>query len=386
MTAWLRRSCCRIFASFRKPALDRDFQEEIESHVEMLTEDNIKRGMGKKEARREAILEIGGLESLKDLHRDTRGLSLLENTWRDLRFAFRMLARKPLFTAVIVITLGLGIRANSAVFSIINTVLLRPLPFPEPDGIIRINETNLSKGFSSFSVSAANFLDWRDQSQSFEHLAAYDRHSFNYSGGEFPQLLRALAATDGFLQILGAQLQIGRPFLPGEYQPGRERVLILSHGLWQNSFSADPGILGKTIVLNDQEFAVAGVLQPRFAYGGQFDMLLPRTFTPGELSRRHSHSLAAIARLKENVSIEQARTEMLAIAERLSAVYPKSNQGWSVRLRTLPEVLTGSIGPQLFILLAAVGFLILIVTVTSACFIPAIRAARMDPLKALREE
>ncbi|HEV2668683.1 MAG TPA: ABC transporter permease, partial [Blastocatellia bacterium] len=183
----------------------------------------------------------------------------MQTLWQDLRYGARMLLKRPGFTLVAILTLALGIGANTAIFSVVNAVLLRPLPFKEPDRLMTILETKLPQ-FPEFSVAPGNFLDWKRQNTVFERLVAYTGAPFNLVGAGDPEQLRGLKVTDGFFAMFGAQPQIGRDFLPEEDQPGRNNVVILSHGLWQRRFAGEANILNQTLTLSGQSYTVIGVM------------------------------------------------------------------------------------------------------------------------------
>jgi len=279
---------------------------------------------------------------------------------KDLKYAIRMLVKNPGFTVVAALTLALGIGANTAIFTVVNAILLKPLPFPEPGRIVLVNENNLSKGWSTFSVSPPNFLDWRAQNQSFQRIAAFGTGSFNYTGGESPERLRGLRGTEGFLEILGGQPMTGRGFLAEEYQKGKDHVAILNYGFWQRAFASDPAVLGKTILLNGEGYTVVGVMHPGFRFGGEVALFTPRAFDADELKWRGAHYLNVIAQLKPGVTVKQADTEMSMLAERLAHQYPNSNSGWGATVESLQEAVAGDVRPQLIVLLGAVLFVLLI--------------------------
>ena len=284
----------------------------------------------------------------------------MEILLKDIRYGIRRLISNPGFAIVATITLALGIGANAAIFSVVNTVLLRPLPFKDPDSLIMIRETKLPQ-FPEFSVSPGNFLDWRKQNTVFERLVATRGSSFNLIGSGDPQRLIGLNVSDGFFAMLGAQPQIGRDFLPEEDQPGRNNVVILSNGFWQNQFGGSSSIINQTINLNGQGYTVIGVMPPTFRFGDLATALwTPMAFTAQQAQQHGGHYLSAIGRLKPGVPLEQARAEMSTIANRLAAQYPDANTGWNVKLTPMLEYQVRSIKPALLVLLGAVAFVLLI--------------------------
>jgi putative ABC transport system permease protein len=305
----------------------------------------------------------------------------METFIQDIRFGIRMLAKKPMFSIIAVITLALGIGANTAIFSVVNGVLLRPLPFKEPDRLMMIRETKLPQ-FPEFSVAPGNFLDWKKQNTVFERLVAYKGSSLNLIGTDDPERLRALNVTEGFFAMLGAQPQLGRDFLAEEDQVGHNNVVILSYGLWQRRFSGDPKILNQTITLNRQAYTVIGVMPATFHFGSgenELDLWTPMAFTEGQAQNHGGHGLVAIGQLKPGITVDQARAEMSAIAGRLAAQYPV-DIGWDVKIMPLLEFSVRSIKPALLILLVAVAFVLLIACANVANLLLARAAGRQKEI------
>jgi len=305
----------------------------------------------------------------------------METFIHDIRFGIRMLAKKPMFSIIAVITLALGIGANTAIFSVVNGVLLRPLPFKEPDRLMMIRETKLPQ-FPEFSVAPGNFLDWKKQNAVFERLVAYKGSSLNLIGTGDPERLRALNVTEGFFAMLGAQPQLGRDFLAEEDQVGHNNVVILSYGLWQRRFSGDPKILNQTITLNRQAYTVIGVMPATFHFGSgenELDLWTPMAFTEEQAQNHGGHNLVAIGQLKPGVTVDQARAEMSAIAGRLAAQYPV-DIGWDVKIMPLLEFSVRSIKPALLVLLVAVAFVLLIACANVANLLLARAAGRQKEI------
>jgi putative ABC transport system permease protein len=299
---------------------------------------------------------------------------------QDLRYAVRMLLKNLSFAVIAVIALALGIGANAAIFSVVNAVLLRPLPFEDPDNLVVIRETKLPQ-FPEFSVSPGNFLDWQKQNNVFERIAALNSTAFNLVGTGEPERLQGLRITDGFFAMLGAQPQMGRDFLPEEDQPGRNNVVILSHGLWQRRFGGDPDIINQTLTLSGNSYTVVGVMPQTFRYGGSStELFTPMAFTAQQAQQHGSHFLGAIGRLKPGVTLEQARSEMSAIADRLAEQYPDTNAGWNVKMTPMLDYAVGSIKPALLVLLGAVAFVLLIACANVANLLLARAAARQKEI------
>ncbi|HEX8089384.1 MAG TPA: ABC transporter permease [Blastocatellia bacterium] len=298
----------------------------------------------------------------------------MDNLLQDIRFGFRMLMKKPGFTAVAVLTLALGIGANSAIFSVVNAILFRPLPFQDPDRLVMIWEKNpgLNLGVDELAVSTANFVDWKSQSQVFEQLAAFDSKSFNLTGVGEPDRVGGVRVSAAFFNLLGVKAMLGRTFLAEEDEPGKSKVVVISHGLWQRRFGSDPSIIGKTISLDGISYDVVGVMPPKFRFPQSSDMPVyydfpqetslwtPLAFTAEQITDRDSHDEVALGRLKPNVTLPQAQAEMNTIAGSLERQYPETNTGWGVSLVPLHKQLVGNIRSALLILVGAVGCVLLI--------------------------
>jgi putative ABC transport system permease protein len=286
----------------------------------------------------------------------------MRNLWQDLLYGGRLLRKSPAFTLVAVLTLGLGIGANAAIFSIVNAVILRPLPYPNPQQLVMVWETDSNRKIVRGTAPPADFLDWRSQNQSFQSIAAYHLWFFTLSGTGDPEQLWGAQVSPVFFSMLGVKPPLGRTFRPDEEQPGHDRVVILSHGVWAQHFGRDPTIIGRSITLDDKAYTVVGVLPSSFSLFGpsqEIDLWLPLSFAPNEI-RRDNPSLIAFARLKDHVTLAQANADLSTISHRLSMEYPATNQGTGVRVVLLHKDLFGNIGDSLLILLAVVGLVLLI--------------------------
>jgi putative ABC transport system permease protein len=288
---------------------------------------------------------------------------MIKQVLQDIRYAARVLVKNPGFAFMVVLTLALGIGANTAIFSIVNGVLLRELPFPESDRMVTLWENNTVDGLERDDVSPANFLDWRDRQKSFESLAFANPHSLDYIADGEPVTFRATTVSKDFFDILAAAPLHGRVFAPDEYEAGKDKVIVLSYGLWQRRFGGDPGIVGTALNLDGEPMTIVGVMKPDFRlhlFEVDEDLWAPQIITENLKFQRKATYLKVVGRLKPGVTIEQARADMSGIAGNLATEYPATNSGIGVTTITLPEHLKGKWRLALLILLGAVGFVLLI--------------------------
>ncbi len=285
----------------------------------------------------------------------------------DVRYGARVLLKSPGFTTVAVLVLALGIGANAAIFSVVNAVVLRPLAFDQPEQLVslyHIPPPASFPGMTLFAVSPANFLDWRTQAHSFEGMSAYGFGQYTLTGKGRPEVMRMVAVTDGFFPVLHAQPMLGRVFVDGEDQPGRDHAVILSYDTWRNEFGANPAIVGSNIQLNDQAFTVVGVMPRGFEYpinpGFPAQMWKPQNWTAEDRAVRDNQNYGVIARLKPGVTVKQAKAELTTISDRLAQQYPKDDKGWGATAVPLRDDLVGNVRPALLILLGAVALVLLI--------------------------
>jgi putative ABC transport system permease protein len=285
----------------------------------------------------------------------------------DLRYSLRVLRRTPSFALAVVAVLALGIGANTAIFSIVNTVLLRPLPFEQPDTLVRLFHVPPQAtfpGMPRFSVSAANFYDWKRDARLFDGMALYRFRPFTITGGGRAEAVVAGAVGDGFFEVLRARPLLGRVFLPEEDTPGRGHVVVLSNGFWKSHFGGAPDAIGRTLTLDGEAYTVVGVMPASFSIAAwsvaHRDIWVPVAYKDEERAVRDNHNDAVVARLKPGVSAERADAEMKDISRRLEREYPKENTGWSATVVPLQELLVGDVRTSLIMLLAAVALVLLI--------------------------
>ena len=354
---WLNILAARLRALVRRDAVLNDIDEEMRAHLEMEIEANRELGMTPDEARISAAKSFGNVGSVRDLAYEVRGGGFMETLWQDLRYSGRMLVKYPGFTLIAVLTLGLGIGANTAIFSIVNAVLLRPFPYHAPEQLVTLGEF-VPRG----SVSYPNFVDWRAQSTVFDSVSAVrSNESYNFTGAGEPERLQGRLVSAGFFTLLGTKPLLGRDFAAEDDRPGANPTVVLSYPFWSRRFGNDPGIIGKQITLNNQSHTVIGVSQPNFQYGLDADVTIPIGLSAERFKARGSDpGISAVARLKPNVSQQQAQTETEMVYARMEQQYPATNTGRRGHLLSLHETFVGDVRQPLLILLGAVGLVLLI--------------------------
>jgi putative ABC transport system permease protein len=361
----------RLRGLFGARRLDEEFEAEVRAHLALATDENVRRGMTPEAAARAARLRLGGIAQLQETRRDHRGLPLVDTTMQDLKYAFRTLRKNPAFSVVAVLTLALGIGATTSMFSVLHAVLIRPLPYAQPDRLVEIFETNPLKRWTRNVVSPANYADWRRMNSVFTDIAATNGSGdkgegtldvFLTGAGE-PQRIKALQTTGNLFQVLGAAPLIGRTFTDEETYDGHQRVVILSYSLWRSLFAADPSVVGRSITLSGRAYTVVGVMPQTFFYPSHDIQLWgPVGYKPSLFTEaRRPHWLRVVARLKPGVSLDRAQHEMDAIAARLEKMYPDTNTKMGVRLEGLHDAFAFDARPALLILFGAVGTVFLIV-------------------------
>lgn len=304
----------------------------------------------------------------------------MSNLWKDLSYAARMMLRQPGFTLVAILTLALGIGANSAIFSVVNAVLLRPLPYPEPEQLVMLWEVKTEQSAGALfkgTVSFSNYQDWREQDDSFKDIAAYQLAGFSLQGKDVPERVTGATVTSNFFDVVGVRPQTGRTFQDEDNQRGRNRVVVLSDSLWRRNFGADAGVTGKEITLGGEQYTVLGVMPQGFQFPSRSTQLwMPLDLTPDQLTNRDNHWLLTLGRLKPGVTLEQAQAGMTTIARRIEQQYPEIQTGRGIQLVPLQEELVQFARPALLMLLGAVGFVLLIACTNVANLLLARSAAR----------
>jgi putative ABC transport system permease protein len=283
----------------------------------------------------------------------------MNTLFKDIRYAVRTLIRRPGFVAIAVITLGLGIGANTAMFTVVNAVLLRPLSFPEPEQLVLLQGVNPNLGITESNMSMPDIADWQKQSQSFEHIGGFISGGVLLSNGDENERIRGVAVYGNFFSLLRTNAMLGRVIQPDDAETGRESVMVLSYGLWQRRFGSDPNVIGTKVMVSGESTTIVGVMPPGFDYPEQSEGWWNFEINPTN-ERRDNRFVNVIGRLKPNVSIQQAQAEMDTINQRLAQSYVDTNQGWSVKLTNLHESLVGELRTALLVLLGAVAFVLLI--------------------------
>jgi predicted permease len=390
------RHCRRLFAKLknliRRGPADRELDREVSAHLTLLEDEFQRRGMSLDEARIEARRAYGGVEQAKQLHREERSILWLEQTFADLRYACRSLLKTPGFSAVAVLTLALGIGANIAIFTVVNAVLLRPLPFQHPERLVRVLDDLNGAGAKDVGMSVPELEDLRDRSGVFDDISVIWPVSTALSGGDHTERIEMLGTSFDYFQILGAQAALGRVYGPRDAAPGFTEAVVISDGLWKRQFGGDPRILGRRIRVDEDGYTIVGVMPPDFRHPGQtlagdVELWAAAGFAanpfPSPPARAQRFLPGAIARLKPGLTLQQAQQHLDALAAQLAQNYPTEYPAasrWSLRLEPVEQNLTGSVRPTLVLLSAAVGFVLLMVSVNMASLLVARSSARMREL------
>lgn len=367
----------RLLRLLRRSQLDRDMNEEMQDHLDRETAQNIARGLPPDEARYAALRAFGGVEQIKERARDARPLVWFSQLRQDLRYALRMLRRDPGFTATVVLTLALGLGACTTVFSVVNGILLRPLPYPQSEQLVSLWEDASGKGTGWNIVAGAQFSDWREQLTTLEAISAVRRVRMNLTGSGQPEQLNVHLVSAAYLNILRLRPQLGRDFLPDDDQPGRGQVVILSHRFWQRYFGGATDIVDRTIQLGVGSYTVVGILPPAPELPYTCDALVPFVFGSEPWHRtRGDHRLRVIGRIKPGLTVEQVQAELNAVTDRLRPSYPSWKHHWGALAAPLHGQMTTAVRPQLWVLFGAVGCVLLIACANIAGLLLARMAAR----------
>jgi putative ABC transport system permease protein len=377
----LRALLLRLAALLGRRRPDFEIAAELEGYLALHTEENMRRGMTREEARRQAILKLGGVQQTKESYRRQQGLPVLETLWQDLRYGLRMLRKNPGFSAVAIATLALGIGANTAIFTVVESVLLRPLPYEDPGRLMAVYNSAPGKGLPRFPASPPDFRTLRRQNHTLAGLAAFYTANYNLTGTDKPERLSVMVVSAEFFTTLGVQPALGRNFLPGEEKWGSHLVMIVSEGFWRSHLNGDPNLAGKTLHLDGQPYQVVGVMPSSFyTRFPNFQAWVPMAWKPKDNFDSHNnYFVSMIGRLKPGVTQTQAHADLDSIMAAIARQYPE-NKGIGAGLEPLLEAWVGDARPALLVLLGAVGLVLLIACVNLANLLLARSAGRLKEI------
>jgi predicted permease len=385
LSASLRQALNRLRSFFRKDSLDHELNDEMASHIDLAMEENMRKGMLEEEARRQALVRFGGVQQAKEQHRETRGLPWMDVLMQDLRFTFRTLAKDRGFTMIAVLILGLGIGANVAVFSVVNTILLRPLPFHDPERLVRIVEKDAGTNESGKTYTADATEAFQQQNHSFQAVSGYfaftGPDNYKLVGNAQPLPVTGILVAENFFQTLGVEPSLGRLFRREEFVQHAQPVALLSYPFWKRQFGGDRSIVGKTINLSNTSVTVIGVLPDTFDFGSVFSPgAKVDLFTPYIMDdfRGDGNDLALVGRLKQGVTLGLAQREADQLFPQLyfENKHPEYGKGYTAQLTGLKEYISGKLRRSLIVLWCAVGLILLIVCVNLSNLLLARSAAR----------
>jgi|SRR5215472_2527400 len=350
--------------SFRKRTLDPQYDSELRFHIEKLTDENIAAGMTREEARRRAVLEFGGAEQIKEELRDVQRIPVLETALKNFRWAWRFVRKSPSFSLVVILTLALGIGANSAVFSAIDAVLLRPLPYPEGDQLMRLEQFHRKVQAPLGRLAPARLEDWNRMNSTFQAITGYYTEDESETSGILPEKVTAAFVAPRFLQVWGVAPELGRDFTPEEQRWGGPSAVLISDRFWRNRFGADPSVLGRKVTLdtsNKFSCAIVGVMPPSFLFPDRdADLWIPTPLGGPYTENRDVTWYLTIGRLKRGVSLQQARADLATVQAQLANAYPKTDADLGVSIEPLKETTVGGVRSSLWLLFGSVSVLLLI--------------------------
>ena len=350
---------------FARNAVERDLDQELRSYVELLTEEKIRAGMSPDDARRAARLEAGSIEHIKDEVRDVRKGSLLDSSLQDFKYGLRLLRRSPGFTTLAVLTIGLGIGANSAIFSVINGVVRKPLAYPDADKLMFITSQFPTLNFNKFWMSPPEYFDYKEHTTAFSHIGAYSTGAMNLSEGDRPERVNAAFVTASMFDVLGVRPARGTAFTPEQDLPGADPVVVLSHDIWTRAFAADPAVVGKTAMIQGRQRTILGVMPPGFdLHDSKAQLWIPLGLNPNNRQNRGSHGVYVVARLADNVSPAQANAELQGFLKQWGEWWPQAHvpndSTHRVQMAPLRDEVVGNVKRALWVLQGAVALVLLI--------------------------
>jgi putative ABC transport system permease protein len=379
MTNYLCALIARLRGLFGDRKADREFDDDIQAHLELLTERYLRQGMPQAEAASAARRQFGNVTIVKEANRQMRGIRFIETIFQDLRYGLWMLRRNPGFAFVVVLTLALGIGANTAIFSVVNAVLLRSLPYRDPDRLVMLSTYREQVGGDG--TSGMDFLVWRDQAKSFEKTAAFWSGTFNLTGSGKPERVNVGTVSTDLFATLGFAPSLGRTFTPEEDTAGGPPVAILSDGLWRSRFGGDPQVIGRTLTIEDRNRTIVGVMPPGFRFPEESDLWLPLALDIAkEMGGEEGAGVKVIARLKPGVPLEAARADLSVILNQQRQAFPNNYADIKLRVTGLSESLIGNVRLALLILFGAVSFVLLIACANVANLLLARSAARQKEM------
>ena len=351
---------------FSKDARERELADEIESHLQMHTDDNIRAGMSPQEARRAAVMKLGGVDQTKEAYRDRATIPFLESVLQDLRFTLRQLRKHPAFTVTATAMVALGLGTSLAIFAFVDAALIKPLPYQNPSRLLHVTET--TPEIPRAALSYPDYLDWKKLNGVFDSLDVYNSRGYVVSNSTGVEMVDGARVTAGFFRTLGVGPLLGRDFNAGEDLPEAPRTLLLSHASWQKRFGARQDIVGQPITLDETPYTIIGVLPPNFHFAPAENAEFWTALKPvgGCFTRRSCHSLQGLARLKDGVSQEAALADVTRIAKDLEIQYPDSNRHQGATVAPLSEIIVGDVKPVLLLLLGGAGLLLLIACINVA--------------------
>ena len=345
---------------YHKSSFYDDLDTELSTHLSLQIDENERAGMSPTEARRRALIKLGGLEQTKESLRDQQTFPLLDQFFRDIRFGFRTLRKNPTFAAIAILTLALGIGVNTAIFSVVYATILAPLPYPHPEQLVMV--WSRVNGHDN-GVSAGDLLDWKQQNSVFQDLIAISGRVFSLSTSGHPEAMQARVISPGFFNVQGIPLFLKRDFLPEEATPGSSHRVIMTHRLWQERFGRDPQILGQQLRLDGEPYTIVGVASEGLSDRFESQLFVPLAFTPDQINHDY-HWLVVVGRLKPGVTLQQANANMAGVTRHIAEIYPLSNKNWSASVVPLQNAFTSRATiTNLWLLMGAVGFVLLIACV-----------------------